>query len=58
MDVVVLRDLGTDKLEPRQLQALRAWVYLGGYVIIVPSRGSPAIFRSEIARALLGEPDS
>jgi hypothetical protein len=55
MDVVVLRDLGTDKLEPRQLQALRAWVYLGGYVVIVPSGRSPEIFRSEIARTLLGD---
>ena len=53
-DMVVLRDLGADKLEPRQLRALRAWVYLGGYLIIVPSGSSPEIFRSRIARTLLG----
>lgn len=55
VDMVVLRYLGTDKLEPAQLQALRAWVYLGGYVILVPSEGSPEIFGSEIARRLLGD---
>jgi hypothetical protein len=55
MDLVILRDLGEGKLEPAQVEALRAWVYLGGFVVLVPGSHSSEIFRSAIARELCGD---
>ncbi len=54
-DMVILRDLGAQSLEKAQVEALKSWVYLGGHVILAPRGRSAEIFRSDIAKELLGD---
>jgi len=54
-DLVVIRDLGDASLEKAQLEALEAWLRTGGCVILVPTGRSMEIFRSELAKRLLGD---
>ncbi|HVR73623.1 MAG TPA: hypothetical protein VMT52_04800 [Planctomycetota bacterium] len=54
LDMVVLRDLGPGGLSLAQVEALRQWVHLGGFVVFVPAVRSSAIFDSSPARELLG----
>jgi hypothetical protein len=58
--ILLLRNINEKVLEAAQLEAIRQWVYLGGWVILVPSPKGE-IFRSQLLRDLLpgakiGEP--
>lgn len=50
--VLVLHSLGKQKLERAQAEAIRDWVYLGGTVILVPSKDGE-LFTTELAKMLL-----
>jgi hypothetical protein len=54
-DVVVLQDLGDADLEPAQVEALRAWVHLGGFVVFAPQSLGGEVFRSRIAGEFFGD---
>lgn len=52
--VLVLRDFNELELEQRQVDAIREWVFLGGFVVLVPS-STGEIFSTRLAAALLPE---
>lgn len=60
--IVILRDLQGERMEPRQVEALRNWVYFGGVLIVQSSTKSGDVFRSRIVGELAGarivEPES
>ena len=54
-DVVVVRDIGEERLEPAQITALRHWVFMGGFVVLAASTQGGDLFHTDLARTLLGD---
>ncbi|MBI4583052.1 MAG: hypothetical protein HY717_03365 [Planctomycetes bacterium] len=56
MDLLILRNFDEREMDGKQLEAIRDWVFLGGWTILVPSPGGE-IFSTRLAKLLL-PPDS
>ena len=54
-DLLIVRDVGAKALEPAQVEALRAWVFLGGRIVFAPQGRSSEVFRSPAAEAFFGK---
>jgi hypothetical protein len=54
-DLVVLREIGSEGLEPDQEHALRSWIHLGGYLVVSPASRSGDLYRGELLHSLLGD---
>lgn len=54
IDLCVLRGLDEKRLEPSQKEALIHWVFLGGFLVLAPSRSFSDVFAGEMVQELLG----
>lgn len=57
VDFIVLRELpeGGLRLEPSQQSALRNWVFLGGFLVLVPDARKATVFSEALVQELLGD---
>lgn len=55
IDLLVLRELPKESLEPAQIQAIVDWVHLGGTVVALPQDSSGNLFRHPVLMALVGD---